>query len=103
VYRVTTAAPRLDPRLVDRLERAARGAATVADIRRQLVVVARDLDVPPPSYEHVRRLVGLVRLERAWATEAAVLPVAVDVFLGREHGSELLRVAHGERRRRRPL
>ena len=63
--------------------------------------MAGELDVPGPSYEHVRRLVTLERLDFQATQELAALPVLVDVMLGREHGNELLRVARGGRRRRR--
>lgn len=100
---MVAAAPRLDPRLLDELDALARSAANAAEIRRALVLQARKLDVPPPSYEHVRRLVTLVRLEIAEEDEQAseVLPVALRAAVGLEHGNEILRVARGERRRRR--
>jgi hypothetical protein len=97
---MTAAAPRLHPQLVERLERLARSQATVADIRRALVVLARELNVPPPSYEHVRRLVLRRRQEIEVASESAVVPDVLKVAVGAEHGNELLRVARGGRRRR---
>jgi hypothetical protein len=96
---VTAAAPRLDRQLIELLEALARKPGSAAEIRRALVVRARELDIPPPSYEHVRRLVSLARLELE-ATKSDVLPVLIDVAIGMEHGSELVRVARGERRRR---
>ena len=98
--RVTTAAPRLDARLIGSLEDLARTAATFAEIRRALVVRACELGIPPPSYEHVRRLVTLRRVELEALEETAVLPVVLRVAIGAEHGNELLRVARGGRRRR---
>jgi len=95
-----SAAPRIDPRVLEDLNALARTQASAAEIRRSLVLRSRELDVPPPSYEHVRRLVILRRLEAELAEASAVLPVVVDVALGLEHGSELVRVARGGRRRR---
>jgi hypothetical protein len=100
---VTTSAPRLDARLVRHLYTLARTDRTFAEIRRELTGLAVELRVPPPSYEHVRRLVTLERLDLEAARESAILPVVVDVMLGREHGNELLRVARGGRRRPRAL
>lgn len=96
-----SAAPRLHPRIVEQIDRLARGDQSVADIRRTLVVRSIELSIPPPSYEHVRRLVARRRLELEAASSDALLPVAVDVALGIEHGSEFLRVAGGQPRRRR--
>jgi hypothetical protein len=86
---VPAAAPRLDPRLVDLLERLARSEASYAEIRRGLVARARELGIPPPSYEHVRRLVTRYRLDRE--LEPTIVPVAVGVALGTRHGNELVR------------
>jgi hypothetical protein len=97
---VTAAAPRLDARLRKRLASLARTDSTFAEIRRELTHIAGELGVPPPSYEHVRRLVTLERLDLEVARDSAVLPVVVDVMLGREHGNEMLRVARGGTRRR---
>jgi len=85
---VPIAAPRLDPRLIDRLERLARKDLSHAEIRRSLVVRASELGIPPPSYEHVRRLVLARRLERE--SESGTLPVALAVAIGTSHGNELL-------------
>jgi hypothetical protein len=85
-HAVPSAAPRLDPRLVDRLESLARSPASFAEIRRELVARALDLEIPPPSYEHVRRLVTRHRLER----EATIVPIVVGVALGARHGNELV-------------
>jgi hypothetical protein len=93
----------LDERLIDHLEHLARGSATPAEIRRALVVRSRELGIPPPSYEHVRRLVALIRIEMEIVRESDVLPVILRVAVGAEHGNELLRVARGERRRRPTL
>ena len=98
---MTVSAPRLDARIVERLERLASGSSSPAEIRRVLVVQARELRLAPPCYEHVRRLVTLRRLEASLERESAILPLIVDVALGVEHGTELLRVARGERRRPR--
>jgi hypothetical protein len=101
---LTTSAPRLDGRLLARLEKLARGPATPAEIRRDLVTRARELDLAPPSYEHVRRLVTLRRIELEELRESAVLPVVLRVAIGAEHGNEALRVAQGGRvRRSNPL
>jgi hypothetical protein len=97
---MTAAAPRLDPRLRARLEKLARSTATAAEIRRALVSQARDLAIPAPSYEHVRRLVALRRIELEERHQTAVLPVVLRVALGAEHGNEALRVARGGRVRR---
>jgi hypothetical protein len=90
---VVASAPRLDERLIEQLERLAPSDATAAEIRRRLVSRARELEIPPPSYEHVRRLVAAHRLEREIELASAVLPTVVDVALGVKHGNELLRVA----------
>jgi hypothetical protein len=82
------AAPRLDPRLLERLERLARSGQSVAEVRRALVALALDLGVPPPSYEHVRRLVTTRRIERE--SERELLPIVVGVATGTRHGNELL-------------
>jgi hypothetical protein len=100
---MTPAAPRLHQQLIELLEALAQGQASVAEVRRALVVRARELDTPPPSYEHVRRLVSLTRLELEAIPKSDVLPVLIDVALGLEHGSELVRVARGERRSRRSV
>lgn len=92
--------PSLDARLIGSLEDLARTASTFAEIRRVLVAQARELGIPPPSYEHVRRLVTLKRIELEALGESAVLPVVLRVAIGAEHGNEALRVARGGRRRR---
>jgi len=92
------AAPRLHPRVLARLERLERSDLHYAEIRRGLVVLARELGVPPPSYEHVRRLAKQRRLARV--PEGEVLRVVVGVALGTRHGNELLHaVRTGESRR----
>jgi hypothetical protein len=82
------AAPRLDPRLLERLERLARKEVSYADVRRLLVAHALELGVPPPSYEHVRRLVKASRSERE--SDPGVLPIALEVAIGLRHGNELV-------------
>ena len=91
----------MDPRLVELLTRLAASRARPADIRRALVAESRELRIAPPSYEHVRRLVQAIRSDREVDHDSAchVMPVAIDVLLGFEHGSELVRVGRGERRR----
>jgi len=84
--------------LIARLEQLAHGNATAAEIRRALVARSRELDIPPPSYEHVRRLVLGRRIETETARESAVLPVVLRAAVGLEHGNEVLRVARGGRR-----
>jgi hypothetical protein len=86
--------------VLDDLEALARTKASPAEIRRVLVLRSRELEIPPPSYEHVRRLVSICRLEAASREESEVLPVLLDVALGLEHGNELVRVARGQKRRR---
>jgi hypothetical protein len=86
---VPVAAPRLDPRLIAQLERLARKEFSPAEIRRSLVVRASALGIPPPSYEHVRRLVIARRIERE--AESETLQIALAVALGTSHGNELLR------------
>ena len=66
-----------------------------------MVVTAREIGVPPPSYEHVRRLVREARAVMEEEGESDILPLIVDVALGIEHGNELKRVARGGRRHRR--
>jgi hypothetical protein len=87
------AAPRLDPRLIDRLENLARKELSYAEIRRMLVVRATELGLPPPSYEHIRRLVLTCRAQRE--SEAEMLPLALAVALGTSHGNELLSAVRG--------
>jgi hypothetical protein len=100
---VVTSAPRIDHRLNHVLERLAASNLTPAEIRRELVNRGRELGLAAPSYEHVRRLVTEIRLERSIELEQAseVLPVVAGVVLGTTHASEIVRVAHGERPRRR--
>ena len=98
---MVAAAPRLDARVLRRLESLASEATSVAEIRRALVVTSREIGVAPPSYEHVRRLVIERRAIIAEARDADVLPLIVDVALGVQHGNELVRVARGGRARRR--
>jgi hypothetical protein len=86
---VPAAAPRLDHRLADLLERLARSDASYAEIRRGVVARARELGIPPPSYEHVRRRVTRYRVARE--LEPTILPVAAGVALGTRHGNELVR------------
>ena len=92
----------MDDRLVELLERQARSTSTPAEIRRALAARARELELAPPSYEHVRRLVAARREERAIELEgpAEVLPVVARMMVGAAHGSELVRVARGESPRR---
>jgi hypothetical protein len=82
------AAPRLHPALVERLERLARSEMSFAEIRRAVVTRARELDVPPPSYEHVRRIVTSLRMDAAEAHE--LRDIALGVALGTKHGNELV-------------
>jgi hypothetical protein len=91
---VPSASPRLDPRLVDRLGQLARRDLAYAEIRRTLVARALELGIPPPSYEHVRRLTKQARLDRE--SESPILPIAIGVSIGTRHGNELL---HAARRR----
>jgi hypothetical protein len=86
---VPAAAPRLDPRLLDRLERLARRDMAYAEVRRSLVVRAGELGVAPPSYEHVRRLVKALRAERSVENER--FRIVIGVALGTRHGNELVR------------
>jgi hypothetical protein len=88
--------------MVAELERLAAGPSSAAEIRRALVRRARALGVAPPSYEHVRRLVVTVRIDHDLEAERAaeILTVVANVAVGFEHGSEMVRVARGERRRR---
>jgi hypothetical protein len=67
------------------------------------VTLSWELDLAPPSYEHVRRLVAVERLHRELEVQSSseILPLAVDVAFGIEHGNELVRVASGGKRRRR--
>src|SRR5437588_6405845 len=76
---VVVAAPRLDPRLLEALERFERWTRSVAEIRRSLVRLAHSLGLPPPSYEHVRRLVRARRIRRA-EQEPGIADVALDVM-----------------------
>jgi len=85
---MTASAPRLDPRLVERLEQLERSELSFAEIRRTLVVRAREFDVPPPSYEHVRRLVTRRRIEREVTAEVRAL--ALGVAVGTRHPADLL-------------
>jgi hypothetical protein len=98
---VVAAAPRLDLRLRDELESLAQGPATAAEIRRALAVTALAIGVPPPSYEHVRRLVLESRMASEEQPDSEILPLIVDVALGIEHGNELMRVTRGGKRHRR--
>jgi hypothetical protein len=89
-------APRLDPRLLDRLEKLARSDLSFAEIRRKLVVRAGELGIPPPSYEHVRRLAGRQRIERESTADIRALALAVAV--GTRHPADLLVALKGETR-----
>jgi len=75
--------------MLDRLKRLEQKGLSYAEIRRSLVVHARELDVHAPSYEHVRRLVKESREARE--LRSGVLPIAVGVALGTHHGNELVR------------
>ncbi len=81
-------APRLDPRLVERLERLERSDLSFAEIRRRLVIRARELEIPPPSYEHVRRLAWRSRIERE--SNAEIRALALEVAIGSRHPGYLL-------------
>ncbi|MDQ3381150.1 MAG: hypothetical protein M3546_12680 [Actinomycetota bacterium] len=81
-------APRLDRRLLERLENLERSDLSFAEIRRSLVVLARELDIPPPSYENVRRLATRRRIERELTAEIRAL--ALSVALGTRHPADLL-------------
>ncbi|CAN5747325.1 hypothetical protein BH18ACT13_BH18ACT13_06070 [soil metagenome] len=81
-------APRLDPRLLERLESLERSDLSFAEIRRSLVVRARELDIPPPSYENVRRLAGHRRIEREITAE--IRSLAISVAVGARHPADLL-------------
>jgi hypothetical protein len=81
-------APRLDPRLLQRLEYLERSDLSFAEIRRSLVVRARELGIPPPSYEHVRRLAGRRRIEREITADIRAL--ALGVATGSRHPADLL-------------
>lgn len=81
-------APRLDPRLLDTLEKLVRSDQSYAEIRRSLVVRARELGIPPPSYEHVRRLAGRRRIERE--ETAVIRALALGVAVGTRHPADLL-------------
>jgi hypothetical protein len=83
-----TSAPRLDARLRERLDRLARSGLSYAEIRRGLVVRARELDIPPPSYEHVRRLARQRRLERELQT--GIRTIALEVAVGARPPTDLL-------------
>ena len=81
-------APRLDPRLLESLEDLERSDLSFAEIRRSLVVRAQELDVPPPSYENVRRLAGRRRIEREITADIRAL--ALSVAVGARHPADLL-------------
>ena len=81
-------APRLDPRLLERLENLERSDLSFAEIRRSLVVLAREFDIPPPSYETIRRLATRQRIERE--ITADIRGLALSVALGTRHPADLL-------------
>jgi hypothetical protein len=95
---MTAAAPRVDHRLLRQLDDLAQTSESAAEIRRKLATRARNLGVPPPSYEHVRRLVA--RRRDALRAAAGYLPIALEVGIGARHGSDLVRVMSGETVRR---
>ena len=100
---MTAAAPRIDDRLRDELRRLAHGRASAADARRALVRRARELELAPPSYEHVRRLLAAERFEHRLARERTteIVEAAARVAFGFEHGTSLPGVMQGAPRRRR--
>jgi len=67
----TPAAPRIDPRLVDLIERA--GALSAAELTRVVGGRAEALGLVRPSYEQVRVLQRLAQAEAARVTVADVL------------------------------
>ena len=81
-------APRLDPRLLTELEELERRDLSFAEIRRGLVARSRELEIPPPSYEHVRRLAWRLRIERESTAEFRAL--ALGVAIGARHPGYLL-------------
>lgn len=86
--RMPVSAPRLDPRLLDRLDDLERSDLSFAEIRRSLVIRARELGIPPPSYETVRRLAGRRRIERE--ITADIRGRAIGVAIGTRHPAELV-------------
>jgi len=76
-------APRLDPRLHRALARLDDPSVPVADTYRRLTAHARALGLFRPSYEHVRRLIHVLRRLRRHAsrpsTAYVLLQVAYDV------------------------
>jgi hypothetical protein len=95
---MTAAAPRLDHRLLRQLDDLARTSDSAAEIRRKLATSARNLGIPPPSYEHVRRLVA--RRRDGLQAASGYLPIALEVGIGARHGSDLVRAMSGETVRR---
>ncbi len=81
-------APRLDPRVLEMLGELERRDLTFAEIRRSLVIRARELNVPPPSYEHVRRLARRQRIERE--VTADIRALALGVAIGTRHPADLV-------------
>ncbi len=74
---MTRSAARISPRLLDVLERAARGRTSFADIHREIATTAEGLGLPRPSYERVRVLVHQTRrAQRQPSTGTVLLEVA---------------------------
>jgi hypothetical protein len=61
---VYSAAPRLDPRLLEAIARIDDHSVPIAETYRRTRDVAEDLDIPRPSYERVRLHLKLVRRRR---------------------------------------
>jgi hypothetical protein len=58
-------APRIDPRILRALSKLDDPDESIAESRRRLGEVARELGLPRPSYERVRQLVHLHRRSRS--------------------------------------
>jgi len=67
------AAPRIDSRLHAALARIDDGSLPIAEITRRLGSVADWLEIPRPSYEHIRRLVHAQRRRGAYPTAGDIL------------------------------
>jgi hypothetical protein len=74
-----TAAPRLDPRLLDAIARVDDDEAPISETYRRLRELSIELQLPRPSYERVRQHVHVVRRrkERARKRRETLLEVAL--------------------------
>ena len=74
---MSRSAPRISPRLLREIEKAADGSSSIAEICRSIGTTAERMDVPRPSYEQIRIHVHAARRRRG--AHPSTADVAIDV------------------------